>query len=45
MVTSKEQTLMSTNCNWQVAMTYSVELFICMVVGLVAGHAFFNSGP
>jgi len=26
-----------------VAMTYSVELFICMVVGLVAGHAFFNS--
>ena len=25
-------------------MTYSVELFICMVVGLVAGHAFFNSG-
>merc|ERR1712112_234458 len=26
-----------------VAMTYSVELFVCMVVGLVAGHAFFNS--
>merc|ERR1719481_1332373 len=26
-----------------VAMTYSVELFICMVVGLVAGHALFNS--
>jgi len=26
-----------------VAMTYSVELFICMVIGLVAGHAFFNS--
>jgi len=26
-----------------VAMTYSMELFLCMVVGLVAGHAFFNS--
>ena len=27
-----------------VAMTYSVELFLCMVAGLVAGHAIFNSG-
>jgi len=27
-----------------VAMTYSVELFICMVVGLVVGHAIFNTG-
>jgi hypothetical protein len=27
-----------------VAMTYSVELFICMVIGLVLGHAIFNSG-
>jgi hypothetical protein len=26
-----------------VAMTYSVELFICMVVGLVMGHAIFNT--
>jgi len=26
-----------------VAMTYSVELFICMVVGLVIGHAIFNT--
>lgn len=26
-----------------VAMTYSVELFVCMVVGLVAGHAVFNA--
>jgi len=26
-----------------VAMTYSVELFLCMVVGLVGGHAMFNS--
>lgn len=26
-----------------VAMTYSVELFLCMVVGLVAGHAIFNT--
>jgi len=26
-----------------VAMTYSVELFVCMVVGLVAGHAIFNT--
>ena len=26
-----------------VAMTYSVELFLCMVAGLVAGHAIFNS--
>ena len=25
-------------------MTYSVELFICMVVGLVVGHAIFNTG-
>ena len=32
------------NLNSQVAMTYSMELFLCMVVGLVAGHAFFNSG-
>jgi len=27
-----------------VAMTYSVELFLCMVAGLVAGHAIFNTG-
>ena len=27
-----------------VAMTYSVELFICMVIGLVMGHAIFNTG-
>lgn len=27
-----------------VAMTYSVELFSCMIVGLVCGHALFNSG-
>ena len=27
----------------QVAMTYSVELFICMVLGLVMGHAIFNT--
>ena len=27
-----------------VAMTYSVELFTCMIVGLVLGHALFNSG-
>jgi hypothetical protein len=26
-----------------VAMTYSVELFICVVVGLILGHALFNS--
>eukprot|EP00088_Acartia_fossae_P012261 TRINITY_DN16319_c0_g1_i1.p1 TRINITY_DN16319_c0_g1~~TRINITY_DN16319_c0_g1_i1.p1 ORF type:complete len:651 (-),score=90.21 TRINITY_DN16319_c0_g1_i1:261-2159(-) len=26
-----------------VAMTYSVELFICMVIGLVIGHAIFNT--
>jgi hypothetical protein len=26
-----------------VAMTYSVELFICVVVGLVVGHALLNS--
>jgi len=26
-----------------VAMTYSIELFICMVVGLVLGHAIFNT--
>jgi len=26
-----------------VAMTYSVELFICMVIGLVLGHAIFNT--
>jgi len=26
-----------------VAMTYSVELFTCMIVGLVLGHALFNS--
>eukprot|EP00090_Calanus_glacialis_P033852 TRINITY_DN5638_c0_g1_i1.p1 TRINITY_DN5638_c0_g1~~TRINITY_DN5638_c0_g1_i1.p1 ORF type:complete len:545 (-),score=136.05 TRINITY_DN5638_c0_g1_i1:1228-2862(-) len=26
-----------------VAMTYSVELFICMVIGLVMGHAIFNT--
>merc|ERR1719295_1428589 len=26
-----------------VAMTYSVELFICMVVGLVIGHGIFNT--
>ena len=28
----------------QVAMTYSVELFICMIMGLVLGHGAFNSG-
>ena len=28
----------------QVAMTYSVELFICMILGLVLGHAIFNTG-
>ena len=28
-----------------VAMTYSVELFSCMILGLVLGHALFNSGP
>ena len=28
----------------QVAMTYSVELFICMIIGLVMGHAIFNTG-
>ena len=28
----------------QVAMTYSVELFICMIIGLVLGHAIFNTG-
>ena len=27
-----------------VAMPYSVELFICMVIGLVMGHAIFNTG-
>lgn len=27
-----------------VAMTYSVELFICMVLGLVIGHGIFNTG-
>ena len=27
-----------------VAMTYSVELFLCMVAGLVVGHAIFNTG-
>jgi len=27
-----------------VAMTYSVELFICMIIGLVMGHAIFNTG-
>lgn len=27
-----------------VAMTYSVELFICMIVGLVIGHGIFNTG-
>ena len=27
-----------------VAMTYSVELFSCMIIGLVLGHALFNSG-
>ena len=27
----------------QVAMTYSVELFLCMVLGLALGHAVFNS--
>jgi len=26
-----------------VAMTYSVELFLCMVIGLLLGHAIFNS--
>ena len=25
-------------------MTYSVELFICMVLGLVIGHGIFNTG-
>ena len=25
-------------------MTYSVELFICMIIGLVLGHAIFNTG-
>ena len=25
-------------------MTYSVELFICMIIGLVMGHAIFNTG-
>ena len=25
-------------------MTYSVELFICMIVGLVIGHGIFNTG-
>ena len=25
-------------------MTYSVELFICMVAGLLVGHAIFNTG-
>ena len=25
-------------------MTYSVELFICMILGLVLGHAIFNTG-
>ena len=29
--------------NLQVAMTYSVELFLCMVLGLAIGHAIFNS--
>merc|ERR1719411_2523790 len=27
-----------------VAMTYSVELFICMILGLVIGHGIFNTG-
>jgi hypothetical protein len=27
-----------------VAMTYSVELFLCVLVGIVAGHAVFNLG-
>ena len=27
-----------------VAMTYSVELFICMIIGLVLGHGIFNTG-
>merc|ERR1719495_2499248 len=27
-----------------VAMTYSVELFICMIIGLVIGHGIFNTG-
>ena len=26
-----------------VAMTYSIELFICVVIGLMAGHFFFNT--
>ena len=25
-------------------MTYSVELFICMILGLVIGHGIFNTG-
>ena len=25
-------------------MTHSVELFICMIIGLVMGHAIFNTG-
>ena len=25
-------------------MTYSVELFICMIIGLVIGHGIFNTG-
>ena len=28
----------------QVAMTYSVELFLCLLVGMVLGHALLNSG-
>ena len=28
----------------KVAMTYSVELFICMIIGLVLGHGIFNTG-
>ena len=32
------------NTPLQVAMTYSVELFICMIIGLVMGHAIFNTG-
>jgi hypothetical protein len=28
---------------FQVAMTYCVELFLCMVLGLAIGHAIFNS--
>jgi hypothetical protein len=27
-----------------VAMTYSVELFVCVLLGIVAGHALFNLG-